>query len=67
MHSIIRIKEVLKRLNISRSTVWRLESQGKFIPKVQISPRTVGYLEADLEEYLKRRITSESNNQPSNS
>jgi prophage regulatory protein len=54
VHSIIRVKEVIKRLSVSRSTIFRLESQGKFIPRVQISARTVGYLEADVEEYLKR-------------
>lgn len=60
MSQIIRLNDLLKKLGISRSTLWRLEKEGNFIPRVQISLRTVGYLESDIEGYLKRQTIADN-------
>jgi predicted DNA-binding transcriptional regulator AlpA len=60
MSQIIRLKDLLEKLGISRTTLWRLERQGVFIPRVQISMRTVGYLETDVEEFLKRHTIADN-------
>lgn len=60
MSQIIRLRGLLIKLGISRSTLWRLEKEGNFIPRVQISIRTVGYLEADVEDYLKRQTIADN-------
>lgn len=60
MSQIIRLRGLLIKLGISRSTLWRLEKEGNFIPRVQISMRTVGYLEADVEDYLKRQTIADN-------
>ena len=43
-------KELCKRWNLSRTTLYRGVKQGRYPASVQISPRRVGYLFADVEQ-----------------
>ena len=51
----LRQSEVCERVGVSRSTLWRMESRGEFLPSVQISPGCVGWLESDVDDWIEDR------------
>jgi prophage regulatory protein len=50
---IIRLKAVLKRTGLSRSTMYRKVDEGTFPRQVRISQRCVGWRESAVEEWLR--------------
>lgn len=50
---LLRPKEVVARLGISRSTLWRLERSKEFPARRQISKNAVGWLESEVDAYIK--------------
>jgi prophage regulatory protein len=59
---ILREKEVLKVVGLSRSSLWRKERLGVFPPrrKLGIGGRAVGWLRSELEAWLKNLQTPAS-------
>ncbi|MEI8715650.1 helix-turn-helix transcriptional regulator [Mesorhizobium sp. ISC11] len=53
---IIAIKEVCKRVGISRTTVWQLTKDGKFPRLVKITPKRKGYVAEEIDAWIKARI-----------
>lgn len=49
---ILRLKAVLDRTGLSRSTLYRNIERGTFPKQVQISERCIGWREADIEGWL---------------
>ncbi|WP_340104884.1 helix-turn-helix transcriptional regulator [Rhodohalobacter sp. 8-1] len=52
---IIRPYQLMEKLSVSRTTLWRMEQRGELPSRRQISQRLVGWLESDLESWLKSR------------
>ena len=51
----LRTKDVCEMLGVHRMTLWKWRREGTF-PKGQlIGPRTVGWLESEVEEWMKSR------------
>jgi prophage regulatory protein len=50
---ILRLKEVLERTGLSRSTLYRKVESGTFPEQVHISERCIGWRESDLERWLE--------------
>ena len=50
---LIRIKELEEITGLSRTTIWRLEKNGKFPKKVKISSRLIGWRSSDIENWIK--------------
>lgn len=61
MPKIIKDKQAVELLGVSRSTLLVLRKQGK-IPYIQISAQRIGYLESDLQAYLQSRRVVGANN-----
>lgn len=57
---ILRRKQVQARTGLSRSSIYGLMKSEKnpFPQSIRISPRTVGWLESDVEAYLQGRLES---------
>lgn len=53
---ILREKEAVLRAGISRSSVRRLEKLGLFPARRQLSPGRIGYLEAEVDQWIESRI-----------
>lgn len=51
----ITVQEVTKRLNLSRATIWRLEKQGLFPLRRQITPGRVGWIADDISKWVADR------------
>lgn len=60
---ILRRKQVQARTGLSRSSIYSLmKSQSSPFPQsIHISPRAVGWLEADIDAYIQARITESRN------
>lgn len=52
---VLRVQEVAATLGISRYTVWRWERAGRLPPRRRIGPNTIGWLETEIDEFLKSR------------
>lgn len=55
---ILRIRTVLERTGLSRSTLYRRIEQGNFPKQIRISERCIGWRESAVEAWM-RRPTSE--------
>ena len=55
-HRILRLPEVMDRTALSRSTIYLRVSQGVFPKPVNLGARAVGWIEAEIQEWLQRQI-----------
>lgn len=55
-HHILRLPAVKTRTGLSRSTIYLRVAQGTFPQPVSLGGRAVGWLEAEIQEWLQRRI-----------
>lgn len=55
---IIRIKEVMELTGFPRSSVYRLSSEtdGDFPKKVSLGPSAVGWVKAEIKDWIKKRM-----------
>jgi prophage regulatory protein len=58
--NIVKLTEVMNMTTFSRSTIYRLISQGKFPKQIKLSERSSGWLEQEVLDYLDNCI----NNRP---
>ncbi len=55
-HTILRLPAVKTSTGLSRSTIYLRVSQGMFPKPVSLGGRAVGWLEAEIQDWLQRRI-----------
>jgi prophage regulatory protein len=55
---ILRVTQVIQKTGLPRSTLYRLISEGKFPRHFKLSERTSGFLEHEVDEWLKNRANS---------
>lgn len=55
---MLRIDQVIALTGLSKTRVYVLQAQGDFPLRVQLSPRRVGWVEADVQAWLAARIAS---------
>ena len=53
---IVRLPEVMARTGLSRSTIYVRLGQGSFPKSVQLGARAVGWIEAEVDEWIRRQI-----------
>ena len=53
---ILRLPVVLDRTGLSRSTVYLRVTEGRFPTPVSLGARAVGWIEAEVEEWIARQI-----------
>jgi prophage regulatory protein len=56
MHTILRLPEVKKSTGLSRSTIYLRIAQDTFPRPISLGGRAVGWLEAEIQEWLQRQI-----------
>lgn len=54
-YEIMREPEVHNATQLSRTTRWRLEKEGDFPERRQLSPNTVGWLRSEIEKWIAQR------------
>ena len=60
---MLRLPEVMKRTALSRSQIYRLIDFGEFPKQVPLSERAVGWIEEEIDLWLKGRIERSRNSQ----
>jgi len=55
-HTILRLPAVKTSTGLSRSTIYLRIAQGTFPKPVGLGGRAVGWLEAEIQEWVQRRI-----------
>ena len=55
---IIRLPRVIQKTGLSRSTIYALLSRGEFPQQIKLSPRTMGWLESDIELWITGRVAA---------
>ena len=53
---LVRLREVMARTGLSRSTIYVMMAEGRFPKPVPLGERSVGWIESELEEWLRSRI-----------
>ena len=56
LHTILRLPDVKRSTGLSRSTIYLRITQGTFPKPVSLGGRAVGWLEAEVQRWLERRI-----------
>lgn len=51
----LRRPDVVRKTGLSATTLWRLERDGKFPARRQLSPHCVAWDEAEVEEWMAQR------------
>ncbi|MDK1019882.1 MAG: AlpA family transcriptional regulator [Actinomycetota bacterium] len=54
MDKLLRVREVLQTTGLSRSTIWRLERQGRFPQRVQVTGGTVAWRASEVADWIER-------------
>ncbi len=62
---LVRSLEVVRKVGLSRVTIWRMEREGTFPKRRQIGAGAVGWLEHEIDEWIEKRpvIASANSNQ----
>lgn len=53
---ILRLRQVVARTGLSRSTIYQHISKGRFPKQVTLGPQSVGWVERDIEAWIIERI-----------
>ena len=56
-HTILRLPAVKARTGLSTPTIYRLMASGHFPAQKQLGPRSVGWLESDIQGWIEARET----------
>lgn len=52
---IIRFPKISEITSLSRTTIWRLETEGNFPKRLQVGNRGVGWLLNEIEDWMQSR------------
>lgn len=52
---LLRAREVRERTGLGRMTLWRLEAAGEFPRRRQITPRSVRWIDEEIDDWIARR------------
>ena len=52
----LRVSEVQARTSLGRSTIYRWSAEGRFPPPVTLSERVVRWIEAEVDEWVRKRL-----------
>lgn len=56
MNAILRLPEVKMRVGLSRSAIYLAVSRKEFPRPVQLGARAVGWLESEVEDWIRERV-----------
>ena len=56
MKRIFRLQEVISRTGRSRSSIYADIERGEFPKPIKLGPRAVGWLEVEIDDWIKERV-----------
>ena len=61
---LLRLAKVLNVTGLGKTTIYELQSQGTFPMRVQITDHSVGWVEAEVQTWLAKRIAMSASLRP---
>lgn len=58
---ILRRRQVESRVGLSRSTIYEGVSAGTFPKPINLGPKSVGWIESEIDDWLRERIAASRN------
>lgn len=55
---ILRLDQVIKATGLGKTKIYELQAVGQFPMRVQITARTVGWVEEEVQAWLSRRVAA---------
>ena len=52
---VLRLDEVVARVGLSKSTLWRYIKEGYFPKPIKLGPRATGWIEQEIEDWISSR------------
>lgn len=59
-NSILKLRTVSARTGLARSTIYAFIAEGHFPRQISLGPRSVGWLESDINDWISSRIAASS-------
>lgn len=56
MTAILKMPDVINRTGISRAVIYARVGDGSFPKPIKLGPRAIGWVEAEIEEWLQARV-----------
>ena len=56
---VLRQNQVIDRVGLSKSTMWRLIKVGQFPKPLSLGPRAVGWVEEEIDQWISSRPRAE--------
>jgi prophage regulatory protein len=57
---LIKLKEVMNKSALGRSTIYKFISEGKFPKSISLGDRAVAWLESDVDDWILERVSESS-------
>ena len=64
-HNVLRLPALKTRTGLSRSSIYKFVAEGRFPQPVRLGVRSVGWLEAEIDEWLRNRMAARATKLPS--
>lgn len=55
---VIKLKDVINTTGLSRSSIYAYMAKGGFPKPIQLGPRSVAWIEEEVQEWLKAKVAS---------
>lgn len=55
---LLRLSEVIQRVGIKKTKIYKLQGEGTFPMRVKITPRAVGWIEDEIDVWITERIAA---------
>jgi prophage regulatory protein len=56
--SISRLRAAMARTGLSRAVLYKLKAEGKFPASIQLSARSIGFLDSDIDAWIAQRVAA---------
>ena len=56
-NNILRLPQTIQKTGLSRSTIYSLVARGEFPPKIQLSTRSIGFLESEVNDWIENKLS----------
>ena len=53
---VLKVPQVLEQTGLGRSSLFQAVQEGRFPKQVKIGPRSVGWVEDEVQEWIKERV-----------
>jgi predicted DNA-binding transcriptional regulator AlpA len=64
-NNILKLPQTSKKTGLSRTTIYRLELEGKFPKKIKLAERAIGFLESEIDAWIQSRVAASRQEQNS--